>query len=111
MALITRSPDLSLEQIPAISNAVEIHKLADASGMLAEFVEANFKPLLTASERPKNVRTRLYANPSIKAPHIVAVPLAKLVVDRMPARLDPKKPGNAVPLDMDLQSTVSQIGP
>lgn len=79
--------------------------------MLVGFVESNLKPLLTASERPKNVRIGLYSNPSIKAPHIVAVPLAKLVVDRMPARLDPKEPGSAVLLDMDLQSTASQIGP
>ncbi len=39
MALITRSPDLSLEQIPPVSNAFEIHKLADGSGMLVGFVE------------------------------------------------------------------------
>jgi hypothetical protein len=97
MALITRSPDLSLEQIPPLSNAFEIHKLADGSGMLVGFVESNLKPLLTASERPKNVRIGLYSNPSIKAPHIVAVPLAKLVVDRMPVRLDHKEPGSAGP--------------
>ena len=40
MALITQSPDLSLEQIPPVSNAFEIHKLADGSGMLVGFVEA-----------------------------------------------------------------------
>jgi hypothetical protein len=34
MALITRSPDLSLEQLPPVSSAFEIHKLADGSGML-----------------------------------------------------------------------------
>ena len=38
----------------------------------------------------------LYSNPSSKAPHIVAVPLVKLIVDRMPIRLDPKEPGSAV---------------
>ncbi len=38
MALITRSPDLSLEQIPPLSNAFEIHTLADGSGMLVGFV-------------------------------------------------------------------------
>ena len=115
MALITRSPDLSLEQMPPVSNAYEIHKLADGSGMLVGFVEANLKPQLTASQRPKNVRLGLYSNPSGKAPHIVAVPLVKLVVDRMPIRLDPKEPGSAVLLDMDLQSTAnrtsSQTGP
>ena len=115
MALITRSPDLPLEQMPPVSNAFEIHKLADGSGMLVGFVEANLKPQLTASQRPKNVRLGLYSNPSDKAPHIVAVPLVKLVVDRMPTRLDPKEPGSAVLLEMDLQSTAnrtsSQTGP
>jgi len=105
MALITRSPDLSLEQIPPVSNAFEIHKLVDGSGMLVGFVEASLEPQLTASERPKNIRIGLYSNLSIKAPHIVAVPLAKLVVDRMPVRLDPKEPGSAVLLEIDLQST------
>jgi hypothetical protein len=115
MALITQSPDLPLEQIPPVSNAFEIHKLADGSGMLVGFVEVNLKPQLTASERPKSVRLGLYSNPSIKDPHIVAVPLVKLVVDRMPVRLDPKEPGSAVLLDMDLQGTAnrtsSQAGP
>jgi len=115
LALITQSPDLPLEQMPPVSNAFEIHKLADGSGMLVGFVEANLKPQLTASQRPKNVRLGLYSNPSDKAPHIVAVPLVKLVVDRMPTRLDPKEPGSAVLLDMDLQGTAnrtsSQTGP
>ena len=115
LALITQSPDLPLEQTPPTANAYEIHKLADGSGMLVGFVEANLKPQLTPSQRPKNVRLGLYSNPSDKAPHIVAVPLVKLVVDRMPIRLDPKEPGSAVLLDMDLQSTAnrtsSQTGP
>ena len=115
LALITQSPDLPLEQTPPTANAYEIHKLADGSGMLVGFVEANLKPQLTPSQRPKNVRIGLYSNPSVKAPHIVAVPLVKLVVDRMPTRLDPKEPGSAVLLDMDLQSTAnrtsSQTGP
>lgn len=115
MALITRSPDLSIEQIPSVSNAFEIHKLADGSGMLVGFVEASLKLQLTVSERPKNIRLRLYSNPSDKAPHIVAVPLAKLVVDRMPTRLNLKEPGSAVLLEIDLQSTAtgpsSQTGP
>jgi hypothetical protein len=104
MALITRSPDFSVEQMPPVSNAFEIHKLADGSGMLVGFVEATLKSQLTASERQKNVRIRLYSNPSIKAPHIVAVPLAKLAVDRMPTRLDSKEPGSVVLLEIDLQS-------
>jgi hypothetical protein len=41
--------------------------------------------------------------------------LVKLVVDRMPIRLDAKESGSAVLLDMDLQSTAnrtsSQTGP
>ncbi len=115
LALITQSPDLPLEQMPPVSNAYEIHKLADGSGMLVGFVEATLKPQLTPSQRPKNVRIGLYSNPSGKAPHIVAVPLVKLVVDRMPIRLDAKEPGSAVLFDMDLQSTAnrtsSQTGP
>jgi hypothetical protein len=115
MALITRSPDLPLEQMAPTTNAYEIHKLADGSGMLVGFVEADLKPQLTPSQRPKNVRLGLYSNPSDKAPHIIAVPLVKLVVDRMPIRLDPKEPGGAVLLEMDLQSTAnrtsSQTGP
>lgn len=108
LALITQSPDLPLEQMPPATNAYEIHKLADGSGMLVGFVEVNLKPQLTPSQRPKNVRLGLYSNPSGKAPHIVAVPLVKLVVDRMPIRLDAKEPGSAVLLDMDLQSTANR---
>ncbi len=108
LALITQSPDLPLEQMPPVSNAYEIHKLNDGSGMLVGFVEAHLKPQLTPSQRPKNVRLGLYSNPSGKAPHIVAVPLVKLIVDRMPIRLDPKEPGSAVLLDMDLQSTANR---
>jgi hypothetical protein len=115
MALITRSPDLSIEQAPPVPNAFEIHKLADGSGMLVGFVEASLKPQLTANVRPKNVRLGLHSNPSDKAPHIVAVPLVKLVVDRMPIQLSSKEPSGAVLLDMDLQSTAnrttSQTGP
>ncbi|TKS58005.1 MAG: hypothetical protein EWM73_03652 [Nitrospira sp.] len=115
LALITQSPDLPLEQVPPATNAYEIHKLADGSGMLVGFVEANLTPQLTPSHRPKNVRLGLYSNPSDKAPHIVAVPLVKLIVDRMPIRLDAKEPDSAVLLDMDLQSTAnrtsSQTGP
>ena len=115
MALITRSPDLSIEQAPPVSNAFEIHKLADGSGMLVGFVEASLKSQLMASERPKSVRLGLYSNPSDKAQYIVAVPLVKLVVDRMPIRLNPKEPDSAVLLEMDLQSTAnrtsSQTGP
>jgi hypothetical protein len=64
----------------------------------------NLKAQLTASEDQKNVRIRLYSNSSIKVPYIVAVPLAKLAVDRMPIRLNPKEPGSAVLLEIDLPS-------
>ena len=115
LALVTQSPDLPLEQTASAANAYEIHKLADGSGMLVGFVSADMKPLLTPSQRPKNVRLRLYSNPSDKAPHIAAVPLVKLVVDQMPLKLDPKKQDSAVVLDMDLQGTAnrksSQTGP
>lgn len=115
LALVTQSPDLPLEQTPPAANAFEIHKLADGSGMLVGFVEADLKPLLTPSLRPKNVRLKLYSNPSDKAPHIVAVPLVKLVVDQMPLKLDSKKQDSVVVLEMDLQGTAnrksSQTGP
>jgi hypothetical protein len=115
LALVTQSPDLPLEQTPPAANAFEIHKLADGSGMLVGFVEADLKPLLTPSLRPKNVRLKLYSNPSDKALHIVAVPLVKLVVDQMPLKLDSKKQDSVVVLDMDLQGTAnrksSQTGP
>ena len=105
MALITKSPDLPFELVSPTPNAFEIHKLADGSGMLVGFVEAQVKLQLTSSERTKNVRFALYSNPSDKAPHIVAVLLAKLIVDRMPTRLNPKEPGSPVLLEVDLQST------
>ena len=108
MALITRSPDLPLELISPTSNAFEIHKLSDGTGMLVGFVEAHLKPQLTPSQRPENVRFGLYSNRSEKASQIVAVPLATLIVDRMPTRLDPKEPGSAVLLNVDLQSSANR---
>ena len=115
LALVTRSPDLPLEAAPSVANAYEIHKLVDGSGMLVGFVAAELTPLLTPSQRPKNVRLSIHSNPSETAPYIVAVPLVKLVVDQMPLKLDAKKPDSAVSLDMDLQGTAnrksSQTGP
>jgi hypothetical protein len=115
MALITKSPDLPFEQGSPTPNAFEIHKLANGSGMLVGFVETQFKPQLTSSERMKNVRFGFYSNPSDEAPHIGAVPLAKRLVEWMPTRLNPKEPGSAVLLEVDLQSntnrTSSQPGP
>ncbi len=104
MALITRSPDFSLEQAPQVSNAFEIHNLADGSGMLGD----SWRHTSSFSRRRVSVRRisgGLYSNLSIKAPHIIVVPLAKLVVDRMPIRLDPKEPDSAVLIDIDLQGT------
>lgn len=108
MALVTQSPDLALERTPPAANAFEIQKLADGSGMLVGFVGPDLKPQLTPSQRPKNVRLALYSNPSDKAPHIVAVPLVKLLADRMPTKLDPKKSDSAVLFEMDLQSSANR---
>ena len=66
LALITQSPDLPLELMAPTSNAFEIHKLADGSGMLVGFVEAHLKPQLTTSQRPMNVRFGLYPIPRTK---------------------------------------------
>ncbi|MEO5955093.1 MAG: hypothetical protein ABIR36_05285 [Nitrospiraceae bacterium] len=108
LALVTQSPDLPLEQKSPAANAFEIHKLADGGGMLVGFVEADLKSQLTPSLRPKNIRIRLYSNPSDKAPHIAAVPLVKLVVDQMPLKLDSKKQDGVVVFDMDLQGTANR---
>ena len=108
MALVTQSPDLALERVPPAANAYEIHKLADGSGLLVGFIGSDLMAQVTPSNRPKNIRIALYSNPSEKAPHIAAVPLVKLMVDRMPVRLDPKKADSAVMLDMDLQGTANR---
>lgn len=108
MALVTQSPDLVLERVQPVASAYEVHKLADGSGVLVGFVGPDLMPHLTSSQRPKNIRIGLYSNPSEKAPHIAAVPLVKLVVDRMPIRLDPKKTDGPVMLDMDLQGTANR---
>jgi len=108
MALVARVPDLQLERVAPAGNAFEVHKLADGNGMLVGFVAPELLPQLTPSHRPKNIRIMLHSNPSAKAPHIVAVPVTKLVSDRMPVRLDKKKPDSAVVLEMDLQSTTNR---
>jgi hypothetical protein len=108
MALVMQSPDLALERMPPVANAYEIHKLADGSAMLVGFIGQDLMAQLTPSNRPKNIRIVLYSNPSDKAPHITAVPLVKLMVDRMPVRVDPKKTDSAVMLDMDLQGTANR---
>lgn len=108
MALVTQSPDLGLERVPPAANAYEIHKLADGSGMVVGFIGQDLVQQVTPSNRPKNVRIKLYSNPMEKAPHIAAVPLVKLMVDRMPVRLDPKKADGPVMFDMDLQGTANR---
>ncbi len=108
MALVTQSPDLALERVSPAANAYEIHKLADGSGLLVGFMGGDLMSQVSPSQRPKNVRIALYSNPSDKAPHIVAVPLVKLMVDRMPVRIDPKRSDSPVMLDMDLQSTANR---
>lgn len=108
MALVTQSPDLVLERAPAAPNAYEIHKLADGNGVVVGFVAPDVLPQITPAERPKNSQISLHSNSSEKAPYIVAVPLTKLAADRMPTRLDPKKPDSAVMLQMDLRSTVNR---
>ena len=111
MALVTQSPDLGLERTAPTANAYEIHKLADGSGLVVGFMGKDLVPQVTPRERPKNIRITLYSNLSDKAPLIVAVPLVKLMVDRMPVRLDPKRPDSPVMLDMDLQSTANRKSP
>ena len=76
--------------------------------MLVGFVALDLMPKVTPSQRPKNIRLALHSNPSDKATHIVAVPLVKLVADRMPIRLDPNNPEGPVILDMDLQGSTTR---
>jgi hypothetical protein len=108
MALVTQSPDLLLERVAPASNAYEIHKLADGSGMVVGFIGKDLIPQVTPTNRPHHIRIALYSNPSEKTPYITAVPLIKLMVDRMPVRLEPKKPDSPVMLDMDLQGTANR---
>jgi hypothetical protein len=68
---------------------------------------AQIKP----SERPNNLRISVYSSSLDKAPVIVAVPLIKLMVDRMPIRVDPHKADGPVVLDTDLQSTANRKTP
>lgn len=108
MALVTQSPDLLLERVAPAPNAYEIHKLADGSGMLVGFIGKELIAQVTPANRPHHIRITLYSNPSEKTPYIAAVPLIKLMVDRMPVRLSPKQPESPVMLDMDLQGTANR---
>jgi hypothetical protein len=111
LVLVTQSPDLVLERASSAANAYEIHKLADGSGLLVGFMGRDAAPQIVPSERPKNVRISLFSNLSEKAPLIVAVPLVKLMVDRMPLRLDPSRADGPVMLEMDLQGTANRKTP
>lgn len=111
MALVTQSPDLELEREASTFNAYEIHKVADGNGLLVGFMSTDAASQISPSERPKNLRIALYSNSVDKAPTIVAVPLSKLMIDRMPMRLDPKKSDSPVVLDMDLLTTVNRKSP
>ena len=108
MALVTQSPDLLLERTPPAANAYEIHKLADGSGLVVGFIKKSLIEQVTPAHRPHHIRLALYSNPSDEASFIAAVPLTKLMVDRMPVRLEPTKPDSPVMLDMDLQGTANR---
>lgn len=59
-------------------------------------------PQVQSTERPKNVRISLYSNPAGRAPLIAAVPFTKLMVDRMPRRIESNKPDSPGMLEIDL---------
>jgi hypothetical protein len=108
MALVTQSPDLVLERTAPVSNAYEVHKLKDGSGMLVGFIEKALIAQVTPENRPHHIRIVLCSNRSEKTPYIAAVPLTKLMVDRMPVRLDKKNAEGPVVLEMDLQGTANR---
>lgn len=108
MALVTQSPDLVLERSAPAANAYEVHKLADGSGMVVGFIEKALVAQVTPANRPHHVRVALGSNRSDKTPYIAAVPLIKLMVDRMPVRLEPKNAEGPVVLEMDLQGTANR---
>ena len=108
MALVTQSPDLALERVASMPNAYEIHKIADGSGLVVGFMDRETAFQISPTERPKNLRVALYSNSVDKAPIIVAVPLIKVMVDRLPIRLDPKRSDSPVLLNMDLLTTANR---
>jgi len=108
MALVTQSPDLLLEASPPAPNAYEIHKLADGSGMVVGFIDKALISQVAPENRPHHIRLALCSNRSEKTPYIAAVPLTKLMVDRMPVRLEPKNAESPVMLEMDLQGTANR---
>jgi len=111
MVLVTQSSDLILERVAPTSQAYEIHKIADGSGLLVGFMDRETASKISPTERPKNLRIALYSHPVDKAPIIVAVPLTKVMVDRMPMSLDPRKSDSPVVLSMDLLTTANRKSP
>jgi len=111
MVLVTQNPDLVLERVASTPNAYEIHKIADGNGLLVGFMNRKTASQISHSERPKNLRIALSSNLVDKASSIVAVPLTKVMVDRMPIRLDPKKSDSPVVLNMDLLTTANRKSP
>lgn len=111
LALVTQSPDLVLDRTASTDNDYEIHKLSDGSGLLVGFMAKEPVGNVVSTERPKNIRISLHSNISGKAPVIVALPITKLMVDRMPLKADPKIRESAVVLEMDLQNTVNRKSP
>jgi len=105
---VTQSSDLVLERVAPTSNAYEIHKLADGNGMVVGFIEKALIAQVTPENRPHHIRLALCSNRSDKMPYIAAVPLTKLMVDRMPVRVDPKSAEGPVVLEMDLQGTANR---
>jgi hypothetical protein len=108
MALVTQSPDLMLDRSASAPNAYEIHKLSDGSGLVVGFIDKALIPQLTPENRPHHIRIPLCSNRLDKTPYIAAVPLIKLMVDRMPVRLEPKNAEGPVMLEMDLQGTANR---
>jgi hypothetical protein len=76
--------------------------------LVVGFIEKALIAQVTPENRPRNIRIALCSNRSDKTPYIAAIPLIKLMVDRMPVRLEPKNPDSPVMLDMDLQGTANR---
>lgn len=111
MALVTQTPDLVLKRVASTANAYEIHKVGGGGGLLVGFMDRETASQIAPTERPKNLRIALYSNSVDIAPIIVAVPLTKVMVDRMPIRLDSKKSDSPVILNMDLLTTANRKSP
>ncbi|MGE0468128.1 MAG: hypothetical protein AB7L09_03595 [Nitrospira sp.] len=111
LALVTQSPDLILDRTASTDNDYEIHKLSDGSGLLVGFMGKELVAEVIPSDRPKNIRIALHSNVSDKTPVIVALPVIKLMVDRMPIKTDPKNRESAMVLEMDLQNTANRKSP